>query len=209
MNSVGASAPSSSASAALTLTSSVRAAIGRSPAPSGFGKRDGAGLVLRVEDRAARDLVPVVVFSIDPEHGHDRRAQLALGAPRELNGGDGLQEGEQRTAEQAGLLPGDDGRGVGVGEKRGGCLRFGRGATPGLLCRDRSGDLGVLARAGPDAPRGLAPRLRRLGIAGIQRRHVREVERVVARQRPHPWEPAHVDCEAGRRACCSRGRCVC
>ena len=59
-------------------SSSVRAATGSSPAPSGGVERDGARLELRVEHRTRGDLLPVVILRVDPE---DRRSPESV-APR-------------------------------------------------------------------------------------------------------------------------------
>ena len=85
---------------------------------------------------ARLDLVPVVILGVDPEDGDRRHAVLlphALGQP---DRGDRLQQREERAAEEAGLLAGDDGDGLRIAQLRGGGDALRRGAATALLRRD-------------------------------------------------------------------------
>ena len=74
-----------------------------------------------VEHLTGPDLVPIVILGVDPEHGDARHPMLARDARRELKRGERLEQRERRPAEQSGLLAGDDGDRLRVGERlRGG-----------------------------------------------------------------------------------------
>ncbi len=73
-----------------------------------------------------------MILGVDPEHRDDFRLLLARGGPGELDGGDGLEQGEQRAAERSRLLACQDGDGVRVGELAGGIARR-RGRAAALL----------------------------------------------------------------------------
>lgn len=60
---------------------------------------------LRVEDRRAVHLAPVVVLRGDPEHGDDDASLRVRPPPRLRDRARGLVEREQRSAEEPGLLP--------------------------------------------------------------------------------------------------------
>ena len=122
---------------------------------------------------------------------------------RQLNRADGFQDGVERTAEHPGLLAGDDGNGVGIGEESGsGPCGFG-GVAAALLRGDGLRHVIAMARVRSDAGADLAPRVGRLRIAGVERGHAGEVRRVFAGQRAHPREPPHVHSEScrGGRSC--------
>ena len=173
-------------------------ATDRSPAPSGFGKRDRVRLEARIEHRTARDLLPVMILGIDPENGHDIGVLLARRPAGELDGGDGFQQREERAAEGARLLAGEDRDRVGVGEFLSGLACGWRGAPPSLLDGKDTGD-GRIRSSHRARPRDrVGPRLMRRRISGVERRDLGEVECVVARERPDPAEAAHVDRSAGR-----------
>jgi hypothetical protein len=84
------------------------------------------------------------------------------------------------------LLAGDDHSRGGIGEPgrrvAGGCGR----ATIGLLRRDQARDLKRLALVTLRPRNRIGPRRRRGGIAGKERRDLREIESVVGRQAPNP-----------------------
>ena len=88
-----------------------------------------------------------MILGIDPEDRHDRRAERLRRTARQLNGGDRLQNGVERTAEHAGLLAGDDGDGLGIGEKSGSGLRGLGGVAAALLRGDGRRHLIAMARA--------------------------------------------------------------
>ena len=70
-----------------------------------------------VEHRTARDFVPVVILCIHPEHRDGLDPMLARDGARQLHRGDGFEQREERPAERAGLLAGDDCDGAGIGER--------------------------------------------------------------------------------------------
>ncbi len=74
-----------------------------------------------------------MVLGVDPEHRHDLRLLLARGGAGELDGGDGLQQGEQGAAEGSRLLAGQDSNRVRVGDLAGSLARRGRRAAALLL----------------------------------------------------------------------------
>ena len=91
-------------------------------------------------------------------------------AARELDGGDRLEQREERAAERAGLLAGDDGDRVGFWRCGGGGARFGRGAAALLLRADDAPRPRAAARVLLRARDRVAPRVGRRGIARIERR---------------------------------------
>ena len=110
---------------------------------------DRARLELVVEHRARPDLVPVVVFGLDPEDRDGRHLVLPRHLVGELERRQGLEQREQRTAEETRLLSGQDRDGLRIGEPRGRLDRPGRRLPPLLLSRDDRRDL---AAGGADAP---------------------------------------------------------
>ena len=91
-----------------------------------------------IEHRTARDLIPVVIFAIDPEDRNDVGLMIVSGPAGELDGGDGLQQREERAAEDPRLLPGQNRDRSGVGEFLRGLARGYGGPAAGLLCGDRA-----------------------------------------------------------------------
>ncbi len=79
------------------------------PGPLRTGERHGVGVESLVEHGTARHFFPVVILGIHPEERDDGHAESRLGAPRQLQAGQGLEEREQRPAECSGLLPRDHG----------------------------------------------------------------------------------------------------
>ena len=73
---------------------------------------DGERLHLGIEHAARLDLVPVVIFGIDPEHRDRRHAVLGSHLLGQPNRGERFQQREEWSAEETGLLPGDDGNGL-------------------------------------------------------------------------------------------------
>jgi hypothetical protein len=59
----------------------------------------------RVDHRGRADLGEVVIVRGHPEHGHHRPAALRLELPGDRHGAERLPEHEERTAEEARLLP--------------------------------------------------------------------------------------------------------
>ena len=91
------------------------------------------------------DLVPVVILGIDPEDRDARNLMVARDLSRELERRQRLEQGEHRTAEQSGLLTGDDGDGLRIRELPRLRPRARRRAAAALLIRDDRGDLGAPA----------------------------------------------------------------
>ena len=132
--------------------------------------RDRAALQLVVEHRDGRDFVPVVILGFDPEHG-DRRHAVFLRDPRgELRGRQSFVEREQRTAEQSGLLAGDDRDGIRIGEARRGLASGRRRVAPLELRREERAQLGALTRMALRVRDCGGPRGGRGRVAGKKRR---------------------------------------
>ena len=163
-----------------------------------FRQRDRVRLEARIEHRTARDLIPVVIFGIDPEDRNDVGLMIVRGPAGELDGGDGFQQREERAAEGPRLLPGKNRDRSGVGEFLRGFASGGGGPAAGLL----RGQEGRDSRAGASQASGpgdrVAPGLAGRRVAGVERRDLGEVKRVVAGERPDPAKTAHVDRSAGR-----------
>ena len=202
MNSVAGSAASSAASAALAESSSCDARHRALVRAGRIAERH----VLRRFRSASRTphalhLVPVVIFGVDPEHGDRGHAVLGPHALGEPDGGQRLEQREQRAAEEAGLLAGDDGDRVRVAELGGGGDRFGRCAAAALLRLQRRRRWRRASR-GCCCVRAIASRQAAAigGIAGEEVREPRVVEGVVRRQASNPREPPDVDGKACGRA---------
>ena len=166
VNSVGGSVAASCSIAAPIVL------VQRHRCRSAPGPHPGAGSVITrrcipVQHRHRRDFVPVVILRFDPEHRDSRNRVLLRHSRGELDGSQRLVEREQRAAEQSGLLSGDDGDRLRIGEARGGVARC-RGRVAALeLSRS------ACALSSAAAPRMLLcardrgrPRRRRRRIAG-------------------------------------------
>ena len=114
---------------------SVSRAIGWEPAPGRSASRTVVGRELAVEHRTSAHFRPVVILGVDPEHGHHRHAMLLRHLRRQLHRRDGLEQREQRAAEQPGLLAGDDDARGGIGQPRRGLARRGRRVARGPVAR--------------------------------------------------------------------------
>jgi len=94
---------------------------------------------------------------------------LLLGDPSgELDRGDGFEDSVQRSAERAGLLPGDDRDRRRIPELRCGGTGLRRRGTTFLLRADDPGDRRRLPAMIRDSLDDVAPRLWPLRVAGIQ-----------------------------------------
>src|SRR5439155_21215537 len=115
------------------------------------GQGHGARRERFVEHRTRSDLFPVVVLGIDPEDGRSGDAVIARYLVGELDRGQGLEQREQRTAEEPGLLTSDNRDGARIGEGSARFTRARRRLTLRLLGRNDRGDLvppaGVSLRA--------------------------------------------------------------
>ena len=138
-----------------------------------------------------------MIFGIDPEHGDGRDAVGRLDRPRQLDGGQGLEQREDRTAEGAGLLAGGDDHGAWIGQPRGvGAGRAGR--LPGrLLGGEGRGDRGAVALVGRDPGKGVPPGRRVGRIAGKGVRHLVEGVGDVEVERARPGEVGELDADGG------------
>ena len=161
---------------------------------------DGQRLHLRIEDVTRLDLVPVVVLGIDPEHRDGRDPVLGLYLFRKANRGEGLQQREERSAEEPGLLTGDEGDGLRIPES-GGCRGRGfRRPAAALLSQDEIGDRGTLTGKALSSSDGVTPGRRILGIAGKEVGDARMIEDVVGGETPDPRKSADIDGEPGARS---------
>ena len=150
-----------------------------------------------VEHVARLHLVPVVIFRINPEDGDGRHVMFGGGALGQSNGGQGLEQREERPSEQPGLLAGDDGDGSRISKQAAGGDSL-RGSRSRALLRGYDVSDGIaLARVPLDAGDGVAPRGRILGIPGEEPRDARVVARIVGRELLDPGKPPYVDGNAG------------
>ena len=133
-------------------------------------QRDRARRQLVVEHRARADFVPVVVLRVDPEDRDGRHVVVARHLFGELEGGQRLEEREERAAEEPGLLAGDDRDRLAVGQQSAGFARARRRSAPFLLPGDDGGDVvaAAIVRLGPRDRVGPRAAVRR--IAGKERR---------------------------------------
>ena len=142
-----------------------------------------------------------MILGVDPEHGDHGDAVLARHLLRQLHRRQRFQKREQRSAEETGLLAGDDDDGLGIGEACSGFTCRRRGAAALLLGRDNARQL----RRGADvrlAPLNrIGPGIGTCGIAREVRRDLLEAERVVGGEPSNPWESPDIDSQrrhAGR-----------
>ena len=119
----------------------------------GGRQRDAPRMERRVEHRTSRDLFPVVILGIHPEDRHHGHVVFAGDAPGQLDGGDRLQQRVHRATERPGLLPGQDGDGLGVRELRDGRPCLGRRVAARLLCREHVHNLAPVAASVPGPAR--------------------------------------------------------
>ncbi len=154
---------------------------------------------LRVEHRTPAHFVPVVILGVDPEHRHDGHAVVAAHRRGEFHGGDRFEQREQRSAEEPGLLAGDDDNGPRIGEPCGGGSRCRWRPAPLLLSGEHARDLGRRTGVGVAARDRLSPGLAFRGVAGEVRPHAIEREGVVGGQASNPGEAANVDGQRRRR----------
>ena len=100
-------------------------------------QRDRAALQIAVEHRDRRHFVPVVIFRLDPEHGHGGDAVFRRDLRGELRRRQRFVQREQWTAEESRLLAGDNRDRFRVCKARGGVARRGRRVAPlELLCEE-------------------------------------------------------------------------
>jgi hypothetical protein len=174
---------------------------GRDRNPAGVGRRgegDCLPLAIGIQDRTTGDLVPIVVLSIDPEDTHHRHAVLPRQPVGHLDGCQRFQQGEQRAAEQSGLLARDDGHRAWIGEEtcRGHSLG-GRSALP-LLRRDHRSQIGPGPGVGLHARDRLNPGLRVRRVTGKEPRDRGVTVDVIGCQLSDPREASHVRCDGNR-----------
>ena len=116
---------------------------------------------LGIEDAGGPHLVPIVILRVHPEHRNRIDAVVRLDLPGELDGGDGLQQGVERSTEHTGLLSGDDGDRGGGEQLPGRRVRLRRRTTPSQL----PGDHVVQVAATPVSARHARDRLLPVGPA--------------------------------------------
>ena len=180
---------------------------GTLPGPRRVWESHGVRGQFGVEHRTPGHFRPVVVFGVDPEHGHDRHTVVALDLGRELHRGEGLEQGEERAAEQPGLLAGNHHARGGIGKAGGGSPGFSRGAAPGLLIRQHGRQVCGAARRGLRAADGIGPGGRCGRIAREKWLDAREVVRVVGSQAANPGKLSYVNSQhTGGRGCRRVGR---
>ena len=112
---------------------------------------------------------------------------------RQTDGRQGLEQREQRTAEQACLLAGDDRHAGGVAKAVRCRERFGRRAPAPLLRLDDVGHGVTIPRVPLRSCNRVAPGLGHGGIAGKELLEAREVVRVVGREPTNPGEAPDVN----------------
>jgi hypothetical protein len=113
-----------------------------------------------VQHHGGADLIPVVVFRVDPENDDARNVVLARDAVGELQRSKRLEQREHRTAEQSRLLTGDDRDCLLIGEQSRGLDGLRRRAAPPLLSPDDVCDLVPLPIVGLRSGDCLRPRRR-------------------------------------------------
>jgi hypothetical protein len=103
-------------------------------------KRNRARRQRVIEDGTRPDLLPVVIFGVDPEHRDRRNVVIARDLLGQFDRRHRLQQREQRSAEQPGLLAGDDRDRASIRKQaaRGDGVR--RRTTSRLLAPDHVGD---------------------------------------------------------------------
>ena len=111
----------------------------------------------------------------------------------EVQGGERLEQREQRAAEQSSLLAGDDRDGEGIGELPRGLDGPGRRTAAPLLLRDDLGDLRVRPRPRAGSCDGIGPRRVPRRVARIERSQRRKVERIIGGEPLHPRKAADIN----------------
>jgi hypothetical protein len=130
-------------------------------------ERNCGRLEFAVEDRRTSDLCPIMILGIHPEDRDRADAVLAGGSFRELDGGDRLQQREQRTAEGARLLTRRDRDRCRIRESFRCGAGLGRSAAALLLgCHDAGNSR--LATVRLDSADCVSPGVARRGIARVK-----------------------------------------
>ena len=155
------------------------------------------GVSSLVEHRTRSHFLPVVILGVDPEDRDRRHLVVARDLLGELERRERLEQREQRAAEEARLLAGDDGDGAAVGEQARRLARARRApvAAPAELAMTAAISVAaaiVRLRARDRVrPRGAIGR-----IAGKKRRDRSEVVGVVGGEPPDPRKAPNVDRDA-------------
>jgi hypothetical protein len=105
----------------------------------------------------------------------------------------GLEQREHRPAQQACLLAGDDGDGLGIEQALCGLARGRWGFPPGLLPEESLDDDCTVARVRPRPRDGVPPGVRRGGVPGVERGEPLRRCRVVGCEPAGPRQQADVD----------------
>jgi hypothetical protein len=127
--------------------------------------------------------------------GHGTHVVVAPDALGEADGRDRLEQREERAAEEAGLLTGDDRDGAGVGQGAGGGEGVRRGLAALELRSQDTGECRPLARLVAGGRDRRRPRRGLRGVAVEEPRQLPEVEHVVDRETPRPRQSPEVDGE--------------
>ncbi len=123
-----------------------------------------------------------MILGVNPEDGDGGNAVIARHLLRELDRRHRFEQGEQRAAEETGLLTADDGDGPAIGQQTAGLARLRRRLAAFLLAGNHGGDLVAAAVVGLRACDRIGPRGAVGRIAGEKRRDGAEIVRVVRRQ---------------------------
>ena len=124
-------------------------ATGAGSAPGRGGSETVRGVSSASKTGTRPDFVPVVIFGVDPEDGDGRHLVVARDLLGELERGERLEQREQRSAEEPGLLAGDDGDRLAIGEQRARFAGARRRLAPLLLRGDHARDVVAAAFVAP------------------------------------------------------------
>lgn len=163
------------------------------PGSRRWRKRDGAPTVVGVENRAGRDLVPVVIFRFNPEGSHGRHTVLLRHARGELDRAERFVKRVERAAEQSRLLTCDDGDGVRISETRRGLARGGRCSAVLELPHHERAQLGARPLIPLRIRNRRLPRRWRRGIARKKRGQRRELKCVIGGELSDSRDATNVD----------------
>jgi hypothetical protein len=154
---------------------------------------DRSEVEIGIEDAARLHLVPVVILGVDPENGDGDDAMLLFDAFSETDRRHRLQQREERSPKESGLLTRQDGDRSIVSKLTCCGDRFGRRASSALLRQQEVGNCLPLSRISLCSHDGVAPGRGVGRVAGIELSHAREVERVIGGQPSDPRKAADVD----------------
>ncbi|MGC4084078.1 MAG: hypothetical protein QM736_18700 [Vicinamibacterales bacterium] len=140
-----------------------------------------------------------MILGIDPEDGNCRHVMVAFDLCREFQGGECLEQREERSAEEPGLLAREDGDRLSIGQLARRFDGFGRCPASGLLCGEDRGNAGPVARVRLRARDGGGPGGTVGRVAGKEGFDRVEIVGVIGREPADPGEAADIDCHPGGR----------